>query len=264
MNQIFNFDRFLKVCNQERRLSLRNFLKMLGIVLGVILVVLVFKILTAAPENLKLYVGMGADPMYATIHGLFICGWVIFVCITGAQVFQPLSNKISAIQTLMLPGSQFEKYLARWIIMVPLALVLYLAGFYVVDLIRCIVMQYKVPGFPLSYAGDMYSGLADSSMWMAICVVLALQSFFVLGGALWPKRVAMATFGALILIGFIMSWIAGIIIKIRLESGYYFAFGDGMDEPPTALVIMGSGVVCLVNYALAYYRFKEAEIVNHW
>ena len=88
-----------------------------------------------------------------------------------------------------------------------------------------------------------------------------LQSLFVLGSVIWPKNAWIKTCAALIVILLLHVQAVMVVYQVRgsFHRGFYLT-----DEDMNRLVI-GVGIVWAVfNWTLAYFRFKESEIINRW
>lgn len=263
MNQTFNFDRFLHVWHQQWHTSGKKYLMTLGMVLGIILVlvawILIFSYSTII-ENLYDW-----DPMHATMNIMFYLGLAIYGCLSASQVFKAMSDKLTAINSLMLPASQLEKYLARWIMCLPVAFVLYCVGFEIINLLRCFWLSITLHPFSVSHAFDFLDALSDLGIWTVLACFVGAQSFFVLGSILWPKRPVVITFGVLFALQWVFGLIATAVLYIRMPDGAWSLFTNEDESTVTCLLaIIVSGVVALFNYTLAYFRYREAEIINRW
>lgn len=60
----------------------------------------------------------------------------VLMCVGAAFAFYNLHRKNEGRRLLMLPASNLEKFLARWVVYVPVLLVLYVVAFMVSDLLR--------------------------------------------------------------------------------------------------------------------------------
>lgn len=266
MNQTFDFNRFLNVCHQQWHTSRKKYFTTLGMVLGIVLVVVLWILVFRFGLNGTYIAYNDSDPLSNSLGIMFWVGLAIYWCLAGSQIFKPLSNKLTAISSLMLPASQFEKYLVRWLMMVPVAFILYCIGFEIINMFHCIWMSITVTGFSVWHMFDFWSALSQQSVWGALASFAAIQSLFVLGGILWPKRPVVTTFGVLFLLQWIYGLIATGILCLRISDGSWCLFYD--DEPNETsyfvLLVVISGVICLVNYTLTYFRYREAEIINRW
>ena len=63
----------------------------------------------------------------------------VLMCVGAAFVFYNLHRKNEGRRLLMLPASNLEKFLARWVVYVPVLLVLYVVAFMVSDVLRMVI-----------------------------------------------------------------------------------------------------------------------------
>lgn len=261
--QTFNLQRFTRVCHQEWLTNYKQYLRTLGIILGVILVLVMWSIYSS--RDIVTDYAMH-DPTNSTLKTFFWIGLFIYACVAGSQTFQPLESKLSSINALMLPGSQLEKYLARWILMVPLALILYFCGYLIIDIIHYLGMKMIHHDFSAIHFFGYFSGLDCEDIWLIASSLVSLQSFFVLGSSLWPKRALWATFASLFLIAWALSLWIFFVAMMRFSDGSWsmsYCYYD-CEESSSVFFICLRFFIALVNYTLAYFRYREAEIINRW
>ncbi|MCC8113441.1 MAG: hypothetical protein LIP03_05490 [Bacteroidales bacterium] len=262
----FSFKRYFQLMVDALRSNAKDTLMVVGIALGVIFGIVLWMVGTKncfydydAP--------MGRDYMWETERIYFWIGFLAVAFCGASMIFSPLSTKTSSIAYLMQPATQLEKYLSRWTLMVPVSLIVYILGFEVIDLLRClftIILYGSNPnvipiGFHFLTPRDPQDG------WIPVFLILAVQSFYALGGSIWPKRAFLFTSLFLIILNIALSiWTAGIFTWMM--KGYYWKklcipFDDWS---PVLIAGIFAFVVCAINYTLAYYRFKEAEIIKRW
>ena len=124
MNNVFNLRRFTQLFVNHTVANYRNYLMSFGVLMGILFLVMVSM---ASGKNFRL--SDSARQIYFSIF-LFI-GGAIFT--TG--IFSNLGDKRKAIAYLMLPASNFEKLLVAWLYSFVIFHLLYLAGFYIIDMV---------------------------------------------------------------------------------------------------------------------------------
>lgn len=209
-----------------------------------------------------------SDPMAIFMNVIFWIGFLFASCIFAAQVCAPLGTKGGAISYLMIPATQLDKYLARWILFVPMFIIVYVVCFELIDLTRYLSLWLQLPVKErLHLVGFSFMPNDPMDIGYAIALPLLLSSFFVLGSSIWPKR------------GFIYTalWLGALVALCAILAGMYFSFlmsndnqslpimhsrlnQDALGWTVIALAIFGA----LANYTLAYFRFKESEIIQRW
>ena len=94
-------------------------------------------------------------------------------------------------------------------------------------------------------------------------VVIFLQSLFVLGGTIWSGKAYIKTIIVLAAIGMVYSALTSFGFSLMIKDNSYYLRLFDEDTGTTAIWIVDI-VVSLGIYVLAYFRFKESEIINRW
>ena len=92
-----------------------------------------------------------------------------------------------------------------------------------------------------------------------------VQSLFILGSTIWSKNSFLKTFASVTVIVLGYFGVGAFMGKMLLKSGVYYSFWDDIamsDEAMWGLLIAVSIFFTLFNWILAYFRFKESEIIN--
>lgn len=196
----------------------------------------------------------------------------IGACLSASYMTEGMINKTGKLSVMMLPATPFEKFITRWLIFTVGFLVVLPATFVLADWIRFIVYSSLYPEinqmalFPLddiSWTDDdlNYYPLILTSCW-------ALQSFFVLGSTLWQKnsflKTAVAIFCIVIVMLLIGYWSTELFIPSRFYIDVPEKYERVSEETQMDIVAVFFSVIALFNTVLAYFRYKEMEIINRW
>lgn len=273
MKDFFDSRRFGKYFAYEIRSGWRQYITYLGAVLIILAFIMIFAGLTdrgnyEGVDNYLRSNSFGYDPMWGMEMGWF---WfsIFAVCVIAAsRTFSDLSGKEGRIFSLMLPASQFEKYLTRWLILGPVTLVLFICGCELVDLLRCLVLSIAYPdsGNIHALGGQLFD--FNSTEWKSlISAILLLQSVNVLGSSIWPKNAVVKTLFAIAVIVLLNAMFGGFLVRLMYDEGMYYVDGtifdkSEMDIADTMLCL--SIIMAVVNYVVAYFRIREIEIVQRW
>lgn len=272
MNQSFDAGRFCKYFTYQVRTGWKKYFTYIGaILLGLLFIMLLTGLFSddyANTDHAYRYYSFGLDPMWGMEMGWF---WfaIFAVCIYAATLtFGDLSDKSGRIFSLMMPASQLEKYLTRWIILGPVTLLVIVGGCELVDAIRCLVLSIRFPDSEnIHLLGTRLFDFTDVEWKVGIAFFLIAQSFGVLGSSVWPKNALVKTVFALAIISFLNSLWCGLLTKIFYEEDMYYAVGTIFDRElvdPENIFLGFSIVVAVVNYVVAYFRCREIEIVQRW
>ena len=107
------------------------------------------------------------------------------MCVGAAFAFYNLHRKNEGRRLLMLPATNLEKYLARWVVYVPVLFVLYVVAFMVSDLLRMAVWPVLVSSEAISFptAIPAFFGVMKSLvMWTN---PFHLEKIFLIWGFFW-------------------------------------------------------------------------------
>ncbi len=198
---------------------------------------------------------------------------VTFGCLTASVMFEDLRSKESRTSLLMTPATMLEKFLSRWIMFIVTFPILFILGFYIADAVRCLVFHLLVPESTSIAIFDLNEYLATVHLPKEInpiilfgMLFLVIQSFFVLGSTVWQPLSFVKTFGTvfILFIIYILSaiWLTDALIDPNL-SYELPKKADNMQLVANGMYCIMM-IICLINWTLAYFRLKEAEIIKRW
>lgn len=195
---------------------------------------------------------------------LFILGSV-FASMTGSG----LGSKEKRLSFTMLPASALEKYLVRWLIYIPGFILVFIAAFYVGELVRVAVTSGLVDDssavsvIDMDYMfKDLRSGEIKFNKIVIFLIFFGVQAMFSLGSFLWPKAPVVKTFVAGVIGVLFFVWSA-IGVMFLLTKPEYSPYSPEMSTQE-AVFYVSSAVITLFCYILSYFRTKEMEIINRW
>lgn len=207
----------------------------------------------------------GDFPQYDRSHPAelgFFSVILMFMAMAGAsEVMGVMDTKERRISTLMTPSSQLSKFVSAWIINVPVLVGVYVAFAYFADFIRYLV--YSSFGNsdnlvePFTFEA---SNVPSEVIQVYFMAVIFFQSLFVLGGTVWSGKAFIKTAIALVALGMVYSALISLGFGLT-ETG---AFYKTDNEPSMSNLWILDIAVSLGIYVLAYFRFKESEIINRW
>jgi len=269
-------ERFNRLFRLEMRRDSRTNLMWLAVVLGLFALLAIqltaFRDYNYSEPGTETYSWLYED---YTANAMLIFFWIgLFLagCFSASMMMNPIRDKESAIPSLMLPASQLEKFTVRWLTYVPGFIVTYIAGFLAIDTLRVLYCTITHPlAINIEFAfSDLFS---DSDNILAtICGLasfLSTQSLFVLGSTIWPKRSFLKTFLALcVLNGIISIYFTGLAMTL-FNPDYNYVPEWLEDFQPTRRMIawavtLTSLFFSSINYLIAYFRYRESEIIQRW
>ena len=90
------------------------------------------------------------------------------------------------------------------------------------------------------------------------------QSLFVLGSSIWPKNSFVKTFSAIVVIAIVYIAIGSVLAKMLFEGRSGGVNQTISDETMTLSSTVIFFAMAVFNWIVAYFRFKESEIINRW
>ena len=187
-----------------------------------------------------------------------------------------MKSKTSRTVVLMTPATMFEKFFARWLVATCGFILVFLIAFKLADLTRVVFYLLAYPelhvvhSFPLwefcCNANRFYEtiGSGPAVVGIFLSCYFFLQSFFLLGSTVWPKNALIKTFagGVCVFVSYIL--IAVLCLKAILPNNFFMTEPYIDREASGGWLIFITSFFALFNWVLAYFRFKESEIINRW
>ena len=274
----FSLPRFMNLCRKEMVESWRSNVLRMVLMYGVMAVVMVWNGYTQYNYHDSVYFIRHAntDPAWGFILMAFLWFLFVFGCLSASLVMEKMKNKTSRLSTLMTPSTPFEKFFSRWLISTIVFLVVFLIAFKLADWTRVMIYMVSYPELkgviasaPLSYLGNSgyyWTGLQTwDGLLMALSGYFFAQSIFVLGSSIWPRNSFVKTFSVVIVIIIVYVAIGSLLAKILFEGrGGYGVHQTMSDEAMMHLSTAVFFAMAVFNWIVAYFRFKESEIINRW
>lgn len=179
----------------------------------------------------------------------------------ASAAFRAFGKKATAASALMLPALEMEKFLSRWMLAVPCALLVLIVGAYAGDVLSALVARIV---FSIGDRGTFgWNPYVSESMDIPIFIssLLFLQSYFFLGSLLWPRFSWCKSLIFLILfLTLCVSVVMAVIFSFRFSSDMRMQLNIiGREE-----LIASMLVLTVINYITSFFRFREVEIINRW
>ena len=266
-NDIFSLKRFAlyfkKTFTEDRR---KYLLQMAAVAAGCIFVILFIAFTDSGRyQHYNEYIAhyyQGTE--FLDFYIMFFIGTI---ALFASNMFSNLNDKTKRIATLTSPASTLEKYMTRWILYVFIPIIMGVVICVCSELIRCGVMSaiYDDPNniiHPIGtniILGDNppYSNPVPTVMAMGILA----QSLFVLGSAIWPKISGIKTIAAVAILIFAYAMFGYGLSELFLSDGSYYPNILTLEQSVNlGFATIAAGI--LTNYVIAYYRFKEQEIIQ--
>lgn len=270
----FSLPRFMNLCRKEMVENWRSNVLRMVLMYGVMAVVMVWN---GYFEYRYWHSGQIEDPAWTFLLVVFIWSLWGFGCLSASFTMEKMKTKTSRTSMLMVPATPFEKFFSRWFVFTVVFLVIFLISYKLADYTRFIIYSLAYPeekdfiipvdlshlvGERKTYYTLCRTGLQFGALLSAYFFV---QSLFVLGSSIWPKNSFLKTFASGTVIAIVYFLLAVFMSKMFLENGNYYSENvfTGMSEDTAMSIMIIVGIFfTLMNWTLAYLRFKESEIVN--
>lgn len=208
-------------------------------------------------------------PIRSTLEDWFLFLSAATLIVASSMIFSRCATKEGKLRDLMCPASSLEKYITSFLIYIIggwlIVEVMYLFSYHILpaamDALTPYGAFYRMKPL-IESAGTFH----ERTQWITVIVTasLFLQSFFALGSAVWPKASYFKTFGAGFLIFGAMLLITIFLVAHFIEK-YQLYHGDCAQWLVSApLYLSIAGVMTVANYALAYMRYREMDVINKW
>jgi len=184
-----------------------------------------------------------------------------------------------------MPSSNFEKFILRWLIVTIGYIIAFFIALWMADAVRVAFLSYKFP--------ELYFKLIDFSRLVnaetevsyrdyvffskpffifCISIYAFIQSLFIIGTTFWEKASFIKTFSAIAILVILYIYLNRGVIEIMYDN--FDSFGkkfvhlfEMIIENPTekSLSLFFACILIaltLFNWVIAFFRFRESEIIN--
>lgn len=256
-SQIFDFGRFADCVSRDLRLNGKSWMLKALMMLGVTTLLLIFSTHPfVGPDGIVEYAYKQADGVFLIFR---FCG-AVFCALGASMLMENMTSNGMRLNSLMSPASDLEKYLSRFLICIVGVTVAFIICFAIADAIRVAYITHEYGDIDgLSYVGPFGVQVYAESEFYLWGFILAVQATFALGSTVWPKNAFLKTFGVIVALLIIFSFMA---------KGVFSLFHiPGFRPTPDWIETLGKTVPAIwaiFCYITAYYRFKESEIINRF
>lgn len=275
----FSLPRFMNLCRKEMVESWRSNVLRMVLLYGVMAVVMVWNgyLVYRTHDSVRFLERYAeTDPAWKFILIAFLWFLFGFGCLSGALTMEKMKNKTNRLSVLMTPVTPFEKFFSHWLISTAVFLVVFFITFELADYTRVLICSLIYPDvkeviLPVNLGDLVGSGkrwyLFDEvyKLIPLFAIYFFVQSLFVLGSSVWPKNSFLKTFVAVTVIVLIYM-LVGMLMKNMLFDGsgkdFSHVFSSTSWKQIFIMMSVGFMFFAFVNWTLAYFRFKESEIIQ--
>lgn len=280
MNQFFNTKRFCLLLKKDFQENSKQYILTFFTFFGVFALFLIWNSWSEYDSSHYDVQRLNQDQL--TIFSFLFAGIGLGF---AAKAMDIMNNKTKRIAYLSLPASNFEKFFSRWLIVTIGYILVFFTALWLADLLRVLICAIRFPYVEVRMLD--FSKLIDTEqMWAShyvfphkIPFFLALSTYFlfhsilILGTLFWMKNSFIKTFSIVAVLTtlfiLICRWAVIIFYVDSTEFGNVInSFLPLHRENPEniifSVIILLLSCFALFNWILAYFRFKESEIIKRW
>ena len=204
------------------------------------------------PEAIKM---ARANTICEAVGAFSIIAMFIYFLIAASTLFRSEQKKQQRIAWLMLPASNLEKYLSRWVFLLVFSIVGGLLPFFVADLIHMAYLS--LTDYPVMTATDdffkwfphvQYKGDTWKNILMVYTFLFMVHSFYLLGGVFFKKFHFIAVSAVMVL---------GLTMVFSVTNTFHlYVFLNRID------IFIYVGLTVLFTW-LSYWLFCRWQVITH-
>lgn len=257
-----NKDRFLNVLRWQLTLSKRQLL-IFGLVIFAII---------SIPQAFGLLISRDAETASTTVITA-MTAISVFLVMAGVSVFTNLKTRQQRINEFMLPASNKEKFLARYLVMVVAMTIAAMVGFLAGDLVQCLLTLVFGSVAPTSATGCLidnikgmtfaFSGDASTYVVPMALSLVSLHALFLFFGSVFNRHALVMSILAFFGLNTVIMMLIGLFTKVMFslgEAGYVITIYDDWCAVVASLVNVAFIIVC---FRLAYRRYTRLQVINN-
>ncbi len=190
---------------------------------------------------------------------------ILFGFIWASLSFSDMKDRMNIITTLMLPVTATERFAFRWIVAIPMFLIIFIPSAQLAEYLRAACSPEEVA--PVTLLQLFQEEPTRETTIAYFFIFMALQSVYFLGAIVWPKMSAIKTTVAIAAVIAVCSLIHAAIIKLFLPEDHYiyplvYLISNDMDN--VIIIILGLVAVTFTAavYAASFLRLKETDVVH--
>lgn len=222
------------------------------------------------------------DPLWQREKTWFFFVAFIYMILAGSMMFSGLSTKERRLAVISTPATCSEKFWTRFLIYVPIALAAFFVCCFVADAIRVVIVKLFFapqgyarlipPSYLLSFGDYNPHAAVDAfnvcdSLAQDYILIFMMQAIFALGSSVFVKNSFVKTALAQAAIGTVLSLIMAASTMMFAGNSSEIVFDNLLDSDNRTVLLLTCATFTMaitLIYMLAYARFKETEIHDHW
>lgn len=289
INNVFDIRRFALLCRKEWLECWKG-----KLLIRVIAPVLAFVVIMCWDYYMDCKSGLRSEDLgqwaWSANSSLVVMAFLLFsayAILITSQLMKRVGERKSRVSWLLTPASALEKFLVSMLGVLISIFVIFPLALAVEEVVRVCVFSSAFPELPVKFiqysqiVGDgspgSYGILAFNrdAFYYEVLIAVGVFAVFVLGSSLWPKNSVVYTLVACVLLFIGFSGLMNVWVGLIYPGDWQTVneISDTMLDRDWVLLswhmrwqwgrffLYGMIPFCII---LAYYRFKELEIINRW
>ena len=203
---------------------------------------------------------------------LSMVAFVGYYYLGASMILSTMKDKQNRSNFLLLPATNLEKFAERWLMCVPIIILMCLVGILGADLLRIIITP--LIGFnslPLLFTfickafsqteifSDAYNFFSFS---LALCVLFVNHALFLLGGSVFRRHPFISTCAAMLVFVILLAIAGNFMAMFDL----HFSLDHDLSYSTLSIIVWGVNIsVTSLLYWLSYRIFTRTQVIqNKW
>ncbi|WP_288865352.1 hypothetical protein [Xylanibacter muris] len=217
--------------------------------------------------------------------GFTLLAFYVFITISAAAIFANMKTKQQRITFMMLPASNLEKFLIRFLTVTIGYFLCFTTGFIMADILQMTfrtavtgvfgfhsivweairtIWEFLTELFSYTPPEDSPILLIRSPLLILLTIIIGyihIHSVYTLGGVLFRKHAWLLTTCAIFTVSFMITIFAGDLFEKIMELP--FSFGKELPEHVLGIYLTGMTVMTALFYWASYKLFTRMQVINN-
>lgn len=286
MNNIFSFKRLFLMLNKDLQENWKKYILQVITIFGILAIFLTY---FADERYARVFKGHYStqNSMTTLDCDLLMISALLFMVfgeVFASTMMENMRSKTQRIAFLAVPASNFEKILSRWLIVTVGYIACFFVALFLADSVRVAICSFRYPTLDVHFIdfGKMIVANEDVGnfgyllpsipyFFFFLSLYFFNQSLFVLGTTFWEKLSFVKTFAVIVILGMVYIFVCRWVITASYEDQDSFfnvlnsfhlknLSDNGFLIRLTCITSFGA----LFNWTLAFFRFRESEIIKRF
>lgn len=205
-----------------------------------------------------------------TAMGIAFSFYYFLMIAIPSFMFVGMKTNQKRINYLMLPATNLEKFISRYIITLLGFTLAFIVAFFAADLLHWVFTLIRHPeqtGFVISHFTNVVSstlvfrinnGQSSDATIVGLLCTFWVHSFYLLGGTILRKHQWIIPTGILIFLMFMGAWLIGYLLSSNCIKSINLS-GSGASYVLSII----TAAVTIFNYWFSYRTFKHMQVINN-